>query len=288
MQTTNSGIHHVSVGDIIVTALNDGVAEGSVDLLAGLPAAEAEALQRAEFRKLPPRLTISAFLLTIGGKHVLIDGGSGSAMGPGHGMLHTHLATLGIDPGAIDTVLVTHAHIDHVAGLIDDAGGARFPNAELVINATERDFWLDAGIAAAAPEPARASFALATRCLTPYGNRTRTVTHGEAALPGVVVHHLPGHTPGHSGWMLSSGSDSMLIWGDVVHMPGVQFARPEAGMVFDVDTGQGRASRAQAFDMAATDKLRVAGMHLDFPTFGHVVRAGSGYAFIPEVWSPGA
>ena len=97
----------------------------------------------------------------------------------------------------------------------------------------------------------------------------------------------PGHTPGHSGWIVSSGGDSMLIWGDVVHVPGVQFARPEAGMVFDVDVEQGRASRARAFDMAATDRLRVAGMHLDFPTFGHVMRAGRGYAFVPEVWTPG-
>jgi glyoxylase-like metal-dependent hydrolase (beta-lactamase superfamily II) len=288
MQTSNSGIHHTTVGDITVTALNDGITEATTDLLAGLPAGDAEALLRASFRKLPPRITISAFLLTIGGKHVLIDAGSGSAMGPGHGMVHAHLATLGIDPAAIGTVLVTHAHIDHVAGLIDAAGGARFPNAELVINKIETDFWLDAATAAAAPEAARDAFALAARSLAPYGNRTRTVRHGEAGLSGIVLHHLPGHTPGHSGWIVSSGSESMLIWGDVVHMPGIQFARPEAGLVFDTDVEQARASRARAFDMAATDRLRVAGMHHDFPTFGHVVRAGSAYAFIPEVWSPDA
>ena len=288
MQASNSGIHHIRVGEVTVTALNDGIAEGSTDLLAGLPAADAEALLRASFRKVPPRLTISAFLLTIGGRHVLVDAGSGNAMGPGHGMLHVHLATLGIDPAAISTILVTHAHIDHAAGLIDEAGGARFPNAEIVINGTERDFWFDAGKAAAAPEAARDAFALAVRCLTPYGNRTRTLRHGEAALPGVTLQHLPGHTPGHSGWLVSSGSESLLIWGDVVHMPGIQFARPEAGMVFDVDVEQARASRARAFDMAATDGLRVAGMHLDFPAFGHVVRAGSAYAFIPEVWSSAA
>ena len=80
----------------------------------------------------------------------------------------------------------------------------------------------------------------------------------------------------------------MLIWGDIVHLPAIQFARPEVGMVFDVDVEQGRRSRAHALEVAASDRLRVAGMHLDFPTFGYVARAGSGYAFIPEAWSPSA
>ena len=218
---------------------------------------------------------------------MLIDAGSGSAMGAAHGLVHTNLAALGIDPATIDTVLVTHAHIDHVAGLVDDAGGARFPNAELVINQIETDYWLDAATAAAAPEEARKSFALAVRSLAPYGNRTRTVRNNEAALPGIVVQHLPGHTPGHSGWIVSSGSDSMLIWGDLVHMPAIQFARPEVGMAVDVVVEQGRASRARAVGVAATVRLRVAGMHLDFPTFGNIARAGNGYAFIPEAWAPG-
>ncbi len=287
MQTSNSGIHHTTVGDITVTALNDGMIEASAEWLADFPAADAEALLHAGFRKSPPRIGISAFLLTIGGKRVLIDAGSGSAMGAGHGLVHTNLAKLGIDPATIDAVLVTHAHIDHVAGLVDDAGGARFPNAELLINQIETDYWLDPANAAAAPEAARDGFALAKRCLAPYGNRTRTVKHNEAALPGIVLQHLPGHTPGHSGWIVSSGNDSMLIWGDLVHMPAIQFARPEVSMAFDTNVEHSRASRARAFDMVATDRLRVAGMHLDFPTFGNVARAGSAYAFIPDAWAPG-
>ncbi len=285
MQSANSGIHHTRVGEITVTALNDGMLQASTDWCS-CAAADAEALLRAGFRKSPPVATISSFLLTIGGRHVLIDTGSGTAMGPEFGKLPAHLAALGIDAARIATILVTHAHIDHIGGLVDASGGAAFPNAELVLHEAEPAYWLDDAKVAAAPAEARDGFARAKRWLAPYGNRTRTVRDGGEALAGITAQHLPGHTPGHSGWRIGSGGDAMLIWGDVVHLPAIQFARPEVGMVFDVDVEQGRKSRARAFDMAATDRLRVAGMHLDFPTFGHVARAGGGYAFVPEAWSP--
>ena len=109
---------------------------------------------------------------------------------------------------------------------------------------------------------------------------------GEEVLPGVTAVHLPGHTPGHTGWRIESAGETLLIWGDIVHLPGLQFAQPAAGMAFDIDGDLGRSTRAKALDMVASDRLLLAGMHLDFPTFGHVRRAGSGYAFEPVVWAP--
>ena len=280
------GVHHLTIGDTVVTALNDGMFEGAFDWLTGLALAEAEAMHRASFRAVPPRLAVNMFLLHTPSQLVLVDAGCGGAMGPGMGALTANLAALGIAPGDVDTVLSTHLHPDHVGGLVDGEGRAVFPNAELVVHAAEPRFWGDDAVLSNASDQDRQFIGLARATLAAYGNRTRAITDGEV-LPGITAVPEPGHTPGHTGWLIASGGDSLLIWGDIVHMPGVQFSRPEVGMGFDVDGAQAIATRRRIMDMAATDRLRVAGMHLDFPAFGHVVRAGPGYAFVPEVWTPG-
>jgi len=288
MTIANPGYHHLQVGDVLVTSLNDGQFDASTSLVVGVPQADCEALLRDSFRVLPPRITVSCFLLRFGGRHVLVDAGTGTAFGGIMGHAPERLAALGVAPAAIDTVLVTHAHVDHIHGLIDAEGKAAYPNAELVINAAEPAFWLSEANAAQAPEGRREYFDIARRALAPYRDRTRTVQGGTEVLPGITSRHLPGHTPGHSGYMIASGDQTLFIWGDVVHLPGIQFARPEAGMQFDIDGDQARRSRADAFAMTASEKLLVAGMHLDFPAFGHVVKHGSGYWFEPLVWAPTA
>ncbi len=283
------GIHHFALGDIVVTALNDGMLGDDsfnfFDVVTNLPKSEAEALHRAAFRTLPPRLAVNAFLLHLSDKLVIVDSGCGANMGPTLGRLASNLAAVGVKPEDIDTILVTHLHPDHVGGLVDATGQAVFPNAELVVHAADASYWSDDKVLAQADNEQDKQFVLLSRAtLTAYRNRTRTVTNDEA-LPAITAIPAPGHTPGHTGWLLASGSDTLLIWGDVVHLPGVQFAHPEAGMAFDVDGAQAIATRRRLMDMAATDRLRVTGMHLDFPGFGHVIRAGNAYAFVPEVWT---
>ena len=283
------GIYHFALGDIVVTALNDGMLGDDsfnfFDVVTNLPKTEAEALHRAAFRALPPRLSVNAFLMYLSDKLVLVDSGCGANMGPTLGRLAGNLAAIGVMPQDIDTILVTHLHPDHVGGLVDATGDAVFPNAELVVHAADATYWSDEEVLAQAANEQDKQFVLLARAtLAAYRNRTRTVTNGEA-LPGITAMPAPGHTPGHTGWLVASGSDTLLIWGDVVHLPGVQFAHPEAGMAFDVDGTQAIATRRRLMDMAATDRLRVTGMHLDFPGFGHVIRAGNAYAFVPEVWT---
>jgi len=279
------GVYHHTLGEAVVTALNDGMFEGATALLTGIPANEAEGLLTGSFRPVPPRLSVNAYLISMGGRRILVDTGCGTSFGPQMGAMARNLAAMGVTPDTIGTVLLTHGHPDHVGGLTDPDGKAAFPNAELVVAEKELAFWRDDAIMASVPEDSKGYFTGARAAFAAYAGRTRTVTEGEAA-PGIVAIAEYGHTPGHTGYLISSGGQSLLIWGDIVHIPGVQFARPEAGMVFDVDGGGAVSTRARIFDMAASEKLLVAGMHLDFPCFGHVERRGTGYAHLPVVWSP--
>lgn len=281
----STGLHHKRIGDVVVTAINDGMFEGAFGMLAGFPEAEAEALHKAAFRAIPPRLAVNCFLIQTGGKLILVDGGFGAMIGPLGGHLAGHLTAMGVAPADIATILCTHLHPDHVGGLVDAAGAAVFPNAELVVHQDDRAFWGDDATLAGAADDMKGYVQLARATIAAYGDRTKVLTTGEA-LSGISIQPAPGHTPGHSGWLIASGNESLLIWGDIVHMPGVQFAHPEAGMGFDVDGAAAIATRKRIMDMTATDRLMVAGMHLDFPCFGHVARAAGGFAFVPEVWTP--
>lgn len=285
------GVHHFAFGDIVVTALNDGMLGAPMldffDFVTNVPRREAEAMHRAAFLAVPPRLAVNCYLVYLADRLVLIDGGCGAVFGPSLGRLAGNLAALGVKPADIDTVLVTHLHPDHVGGLVDAGGQAVFPNAELVVHAVKSAYWSDPAVLAAAPEgQEKQAVRLSLATIAAYRDRTRSVTGGEV-LGGVTAVPAPGHTPGHTGWLIASGGDGLLVWGDIVHLPGLQFARPDAGMAFDVDGALAIATRRRILDMAATDRLCVAGMHMDFPGFGHVVRAGSGYAFIGEPWNGG-
>ena len=106
----------------------------------------------------------------------------------------------------------------------------------------------------------------------------------DAPAPGITRMPLHGHTPGHSGYVIDGGGQSLLIWGDVMHVPSLQAADPGIGMVYDVDASAAQASRRRALDIAVADDLLVAGMHLNFPAFHHVVKDGTGYRLIAEPW----
>ena len=279
-----SGFHRRRVGDVVVTAINDGVLNLPLGAMRGIEPDAASAMLQEAFRLPTPRPSVNAFLIQGNGATVLIDTGVGNGMGPTLGHLQAGLAAAGVAPGEVDAVLMTHLHPDHTGGLASPAGTAVFPKAELAITQGEADFWLSEANAAAAPDDRKPSFAAVHAALAPYRSRLRLFS-GTDVAPGIQAHPLPGHTPGHTGYLVTSGDAALLIWGDVLHVQDVQLRRPEVGMVFDTDPDEATQSRLRVLDMAARDRLMVAGMHLHFPAFSHVRKLPEGYALVPDAWS---
>ena len=278
------GVFHRRVGDIIVTALSDGYLDGPLDVLRNISQEEARQILIDNFR--PARRTpVNAFLVYSGGRLALIETGSGNYLLPTAGKLLANLAAAGVDPADIEAVLLTHMHPDHSAGLTDMTTGKRnFANAELVMHENEPKHWFDDGKMARATERAKKLYFQAGReQVLPYKERWRLFKDGEV-FPGVTAIPRPGHTPGHTTFLISSGKDQLLIWGDTVHVPEVQTARPEVCMEFDTDADAAAAARRQVFDMVVAERLAITGMHLHFPGFAHLVRRGTGYQLIPEAW----
>jgi glyoxylase-like metal-dependent hydrolase (beta-lactamase superfamily II) len=278
------GVSHRRVGDIVVTAISDGFVDGGLDVLRNIDQEEARRILAESFR--PARRTaINAFLLYSAGRLALVETGSGNYLGPTAGKVLANIAAAGVDPASIETVLLAHMHPDHSAGLSDPATGRRyFSNAELVVHENEPPHWFDdAAMAKASERQQRLYFMCAREQITPYKDRTRLFQKGEV-FPGVTAIPCHGHTPGHTSFLISSGNEQLLIWGDTVHVPEIQTARPEVCMEFDTDPDAAAVTRRRVFDMVATDRLAITGMHLHFPGFAHLVRRGSGYQLIPEAW----
>jgi glyoxylase-like metal-dependent hydrolase (beta-lactamase superfamily II) len=278
------GVFHRRVGDIVVTAISDGFLDGGLEVLRNISQDEARQILADSFR--PARRTaVNAFLLYSAGRLALIETGSGNYLLPTAGKVLANVRAAGVDPAEIEAVLLTHMHPDHSAGLSDPATGRRFfPNAELVVHENEPRHWFDDAKMAVATERAKKLyFQCAREQTTPYRDRWRLFQKGEV-FPGVTAIPCHGHTPGHTAFLIASGNDQLLIWGDTVHVPEVQTARPEVCMEFDTDADAAAATRRRVFDMVATDRLAVTGMHLHFPGFSHLTRRGNGYQLIPEAW----
>lgn len=279
-----SPIYRRRIGDIVVTAVSDGTLERTHEMMLNVPEDEAKRRLAAAGRR-SFILSVNAFLIHAGNRLALVETGSGDYLGPSAGHLLANLEAAGVRPDEIDTILLTHMHPDHSAGLTDlKTGKANYAKAELVVHENEPRHWFDdAAMARGTEREKRLMFQQAREQTAPYLDRMRTFAGGEV-FPGVTALPIPGHTPGHTGYLIESGGDRLLIWGDVVHMPEVQVPRPEVSMVVDTDPAAAAASRRRVFDMVASEELLVTGMHLHFPGFAHVLRDGSNYRLVPEVW----
>ncbi|HUB10515.1 MAG TPA: MBL fold metallo-hydrolase [Acetobacteraceae bacterium] len=282
------GVYHRRIGDIVVTALSDGYLDGTLEVLQNIAPDEAGRMLSDAFR--PGRRTsVNCYLVYSGGRLALIETGSGNYLLPTAGKLQQNLTAAGVEAAAIERVILTHMHPDHSAGLTDpDTGAKLFPNAELVVHENEPRHWHDdAAMARASERAKKLYFQCAREQIAAYHNVMHRFSGSVEVFPGVRSVPLYGHTPGHSGYMISSGKESLLIWGDIVHVPEIQVPRPDVTIEFDTDPHAAASTRKRIFDQVATDRHLIAGMHVHFPGFAHVVKHGDGYAMVPEPWDQG-
>jgi glyoxylase-like metal-dependent hydrolase (beta-lactamase superfamily II) len=265
------------VGEFTVTAVSDGVLYSNHDVILGVDKDDSARLTGVPYGQ-PLPLDVNSFLIRHNGKLILSDAGTGQGLYPVQknlGKLPENLRAIGAPPEAIDVIMLTHLHSDHSMGLLDEAGSKVFPNAELFIHEVEAAFWLDREIQPSDPERLAGNCKKQRTLTAPY--RIRRIKDGEV-LPGITAMLRPGHTPGHTNWLIESKGERLLIWGDIVHLAAVQLARPDARLIYDVDTDLAAATRQKVLEWAASERLCVAGAHLDFPGFGFVKRSGDRFA----------
>lgn len=221
-------------------------------------------------------------LVKTGRELILIDAGSGAGFQPTAGKLQENLEAAGIAPDTITKVVFTHAHADHLWGVIDDFGDAgRFANASYVMSAAEWDFWCDPKTAEIAPDWLKGMALGTARILTASEGKMERRQAGDSVAPGLTYVATPGHTPGHMAVMIESGGQRLLVGGDVLANTAISFARPDWRIGSDFDRDRAVTTRKTMLDQLSNDKILLAGFHLDWPGIGAVERHGAAYRFIP-------
>ncbi len=224
-----------------------------------------------------------ALLIETGIHRVLIDTGAG-AMSPETGNLLANLSGAGIKAEDIDTVILTHAHADHVGGLLNRDGRPAFPHAQYYIGKDEWEFWTgdpDLSGLAIADDEKKMLIERAQESLLPLANRVVFVDREQEIVPGILAIPAPGHTPGHMAVGVYSQSSALLDIADAALHP-IAIEQPDWRSVFDMDWAQAGASLRRLMQRAYDDQMLVFGYHFCFPCLGHVTPAGDGW-----LWQPG-
>jgi glyoxylase-like metal-dependent hydrolase (beta-lactamase superfamily II) len=284
-----AGVYRYKVGSYELTAVHDGTWFRKIDdkFVRNVSGAEVEKTLTDSF--LQPGVLPTPFtplLVNTGSKLVMIDTGTGGQLGPSTGHMARALVAAGVDPKAIDIILISHFHPDHINGIRDKDGKKVFANAEILVPAPEWAFWMDDARMGTAPEGMRRSFLNARRIFADIAGEVKRFEPGTEVAPGIASIAAFGHTPGHTVFAVSSGNQAMLVLGDTTNHPWLFARNPDWQGVFDTDGNMAAATRKRLLDRAAADKMLVQGYHFPFPASGYIRKTITGYEVVPVMWQP--
>src|SRR5216683_40460 len=287
--------YRYKVGDIQVTVVSDGknVFKLEDSFITNAKKDEVNAaLEKAFLPRDIMSIYFAPLVINTGGKLVVLDTGNGAiakANSKGaNGLFADNMAAAGIDANAVDMVVISHFHGDHVNGLLTADGTAAFPNAEILVPATEWKFWMDDGEMSRASGDRMNGLFKNNRNIFEAGLKKKVTPYewGKEVAPGLLAVDTVGHTPGHTSYVLSSGSGKVYIQSDVTNNPCLFAANPGWHAFFDQDGDVAEKTRRRVYDMLVAEKLQVQGFHYPFPGLGNIEKDGDGYRVVPAPWNP--
>ncbi len=292
--TQAPGWYRYNVGSYQITAVTDGRNTFKFPDAFVLNAKREqvnEALLAAHMEKDVMTIPFTPVVINTGAKLIVMDTGTGEAnfersKGLG-GQFHNNLKAAGIDRNAVDTVIISHFHGDHINGLITPDGKPSFPNAEILVPAVEMKYFMDdAEMGKQTTDRMKGVF---TGARTVFDKLNRKVTPYEAGkeiAPGITSVATHGHTPGHMSHVVASGGKAVYVQADVTNHPALFARNPGWHAFFDQDPKMAEKTRRKVYDMLVADKMMVQGFHYPFPAVAYVEKSGSGYREIPVMWNP--
>jgi glyoxylase-like metal-dependent hydrolase (beta-lactamase superfamily II) len=283
------GVYRTRLGAYQLTALYDGVWYLPIDnsFIRNASGVAVNAALAAAF--LPPRvlpISFTALMVNTGSRLVLIDTGTAGQVADTAGVMLANLKAADVEPAAIDTIVISHFHPDHIDGLKTKDGAKVFPNAEILVPEPEWAFWMDDGNQSRASGAVLRYFRNARRIFGDLASEVRRFRPGAEVAPGIVSVAAFGHTPGHTAFAIHSGKDSLLVMSDTVRNPYLFARHPEWQPTFDMDGPRAVKARTRMLEQAAADRMAVQAYHFPFPAVGHIARRRGGYDFVPALWQP--
>ncbi|MFC4313582.1 MBL fold metallo-hydrolase [Steroidobacter flavus] len=282
-QTAPAPAGSFTIGQLSAVALRDGAFEFPNDNkifgVGKTPEDVAAVLTAAGVPADKLSVSIQPLLVKSAERVLLFDTGAGSNFGPAGGQLGKSLADAGVEAASVTDIFISHPHGDHIGGLLNAEGALAFPNATVHMGAADWEFLKGLNAEKAAAIGATNYAALVT-ALTP---KIDAFAPGADLVPGVVkAVDLHGHTPGHSGYLISSGADSLLYIGDSLHNYIVSVQKPEWTVAFDNDAAAGEKNRIDVLTKSAESGQRIYAVHFPYPGLGKFERRGDGFVWVAE------